>query len=214
LIPKLLEWADVALPKVWSFLTIHLIPKLTELASVTLEALKQAIDMQIKSWQWLLDKITELWSWISEIFIPWVKETFIPDALEAIREVVDKITEAFEKAIEAIKKFLDKLADLIKKAKEAADAMNPFTGGSPSPLELGLRGAAAAMRQLSAVEMPRLAATMYPMPAYAPATAAGGSSTTHNVTVPITANIYSAMDAEEFQIRVERAVVRATRRYG
>jgi hypothetical protein len=195
------------------FVKNMLIPILEDLARKTLELLKRKIDLIKRAWYAVLSAMKEIWSWVVDVFIPFIEEQFAA-ALEKLRELIDAVKDAFERVKAAIQSVIEKLEALIRKAKEAAEAMNPFTGGSPSPLELGLRGAARAMRELSAVEVPRLTASMQMAPA--PVYAGGGISpvgaTTNNVTVPITANIYNGMDVAEFQIRVENAVTRAINR--
>jgi hypothetical protein len=208
------DFVRLALALVWMFITDKLIPKLTELGRDTLAFLKRVIGIQIRAWLKLLGGIQDLWTWVNEVFIPWIEEKFVK-ALELIKEVIDKIKEGFDKVIKAAEKLIEWLEKLIEKLREAAAAANPFTGGSPSPLELGLRGAARAMQQLATVEVPRLSASMQmaPSPAYAGGGFAPAGGMTNNVTVPIgPVYIQNDMDMAAFEIRVENAVKRQINR--
>lgn len=143
------------------------------------------------------------------------------EILMQIAEIFELMAERMAEAVLQITSEIDKLhealSDLIDKAEEAKNAMEDagLIGASPSRLELGLRGAAQAMRQLATIEMPKLSAAMTrvggPTMAHAPVAAAGGMAGA-SVTVPITANIYNDLDAEAFYIRVEQAVTRAVAR--
>jgi hypothetical protein len=206
------------------FVESVLIPKLNELSRQALELLKRKLDIVKQAWDKVKAAIVEVYTFVTETFIPFLQETFAG----VLNWFKDKILKPFadmwdrvRNAINDVKKALEKLKDL---AEEVADALRDvgLLGESPSKFELDLRGQAKAMRQLSQVEFPRLAASIQaprlqsftPAMAYGGAAAAGGVSRSVTVQVPITANIYNQMDAESLGIFVEQRVVRAFRRYG
>jgi hypothetical protein len=198
-----LAW-DLLKMAVWIvqlFFTNIVAPKLRELATDAVEFLKTKVyDLKLE-FQWLLGRVQDFVYYVRDEFIPFLKEKFA----EALNWFRDKVLKPFADMWDRVKEAID----LVMKALEKL-------------IEMDLRGAAKAMRQLSQVEMPRLAASVQAprLQTFTPATAyagAGTASVTRSVSVQVPIGpvyIQGEMDAEAFQVRVERAVVRASRRFG
>jgi methyl-accepting chemotaxis protein len=187
--------------------TIRLMRELTE---TVIQLFRRMRDLVVRAVREMIARVLAALEEFYEI----LKEDTLVKIAEIFEEMAGRIAEAIAKINEEIDRLNCALDDLIDKANKARDALEGagLIGKSPSKLELDLRGAVQAMRRLSAVEMPRLSASVAriggPVPAYAPAAAGGMAST--SVTVPIgPVYISGRTDIREFELRVEDAVRRA-----
>lgn len=158
-------WTNTLLPAiegVWAFIQDSLVP----LFEALWELLEVAGGLALTALQgiWenvLLPAITTVWEFIQDNLIPifeslwsFISESLSP-VLEAIKERFDSVSEGVGGITGAIQTVIGWIESLIEKLNSVTlpDWMTP---GSPTPLELGLRGISSAMRDLSLNEIPRL----------------------------------------------------------
>jgi TP901 family phage tail tape measure protein len=180
-----------ALEIVWEFIENSLFPLLSSLWELLSVSISTALTALAGLWENVFKPALEaVWKFISEDFNP---------VLEAMKDFFDDIADAIDVVIGWIGQLVNKIRDI-----DLPDWMTP---GSPTPLELGLRGMADAMRDISEIELPRMA-TSFNMVAGGQVSASpviqGGSNITFGDT-----NINSGMDQAIFEERVRMAVAGA-----
>jgi len=164
-------WQNVLLPAinaVWAFIRDYLVPLFQALIQVWIATMKLELTILAGIWQnVLLPALSAVWSFIKDKVIPIFRELidFIVETVgpkvEWLTGLVDKLKGVFEAVRDAIGKATDKLKAFADKIKELGDKLPDWMKpGSPTPLEIGLWGINNAIRQLSSVELPRLAASM------------------------------------------------------
>ncbi len=186
-IPKALRvltdvWEIVLLPAltvVWEFVRDRLIPFLSSLAELVGAILYKAAEALAGLWQNVLAPALEIvWNWLKKVAAA-ISETLQPvlewlrdKALPPLERAIGRISDAFGTAADMVSGLADRIRNL-----SLPDWLTP---GSPTPLEIGLRGIAAAMGDLSRVAMPRLQAELDLLPAAGLERAAGqGPAQTH-----------------------------------
>jgi phage-related protein len=234
LITDLVDWAKRTIAE----MVEKLIQKFQELKDKILQIIENFKNMVIEKMKLIIEQFNKLRDAVTEILnklLEFAKLDKVFDALKTtLADLAEKIL-AFAKRIatalipdwpfklyEAFKGIRDFIGEAYEKLKAflgtIADAVIPdwLMPGSPTPLELGLRGIADAMRELSTFELPRLNAAM----TYSPAGAVTGgmTSTTSNlvnVTVPV-GPIYMSGNADmaTLEMTIERGVVKALTRRG
>jgi len=209
-------WQTILLPaiqSVWSFLQEYVIPLIQALIEVWIAILKLELTILAGIWQnVLLPALRAVWNFIQGTLIPIFQRltNFIADEVgprvKWLTDLVNSLKSAFQKVADFIKKAIDKLKEFADEINKLGDKLPDWmTPGSPTPLELGLRGINDAMRQLSSVELPRLSASMTVMPARFEAGA--GMTTTNNTNFNMTVNTAAAPQSVIQQFEVMRALV-------
>ncbi len=129
----------------------------------------------------------------------------------ALNKVSTFLTNTFTPAWEAIKRVVDTVKTAIDNIGLALASVNiPSWAdpGSPTPFELGLRGMAAAMSELSGVEVPRLADSLLSLPTPGGGTRAFESNTSNFFNQTINTNAGVTAVTQGFNIN--RSMVQAT----
>jgi phage-related protein len=142
-----LLWQETLLPAIqaiWGFIEANLIPIITALAELIGAVLGLALDVIIGLFTALNDYLVENLAPHMETFGAWLNETFGP-ALEGISDWLQKVVDWFQK-------LKDKVSNI-----RLPDWMTP---GSPTPLEIGLRGIASAMQELTTSKLPAFKAEL------------------------------------------------------
>lgn len=142
LIPLILTLIEAFMP-----LLEAILPPLTELFTGIIGVLMEIISA-------VLPPLTDLIKGLTEKFNEW-----LPVVKNVASFLSDKLQGAFEGISNAIKKVVDWVRDLIQKFKDVKDALPDFlVPGSPTPLELGLRGINDAMKDINRTGLPSLQA--------------------------------------------------------
>jgi TP901 family phage tail tape measure protein len=160
-----------ALEKVWKFITGDLLPGIKDLVNLGLNVLKTASDVVAGVWN---NDIKPAFETAKKIFED--VTAFINEHLgKAIQWLSDNVFSGLNKALEGIKGVLNWFLDKLQKLKDLIGSiklpswMDP---GSPTPLELGILGINAALRDMNSLlgdtaSLPimRMGAVMPAMPA-------------------------------------------------
>lgn len=171
-IPKALQflsdvWQNVlqpALEAVWGFIQADLVPLLEALAELVGAVLYKAGQALAGLWQNVLAPALEtVWKWLGDTakvigeklqpVLEWLRDKALPP----IERALAAVSSAFSKVTDKVKSLADRIRNL-----KLPDWLTP---GSPTPLEIGLRGIAAAMGDLSRLAVPRLQAELELLPA-------------------------------------------------
>lgn len=171
------ETLKPALEKVWAFIVDDLVPALVTIWEWLAENIPPAIEDLARFWEETLKPALEkVWAFITEELIPMFEliVTVVREGVGAAFDwlktnILEPVGEAFRTIGDAIKDVIDWFRNLIDKIGELK-LPDWLTPGSPTPLELGLRGIGKAMRQLSTMQVPQLSMEL------AAATAAPGMS--------------------------------------
>jgi hypothetical protein len=171
-IPKALQflsdvWQNVlqpALEKVWAFVQADLVPLLEALAELVGAVLYKAGQALAGLWQNVLAPALEtIWKWLGDT------AKVIGEKLQPVLEWLrDKALPPIERALAAVSSAFSKVTDKVKSLADRIRSLKLpdwLTPGSPTPLEIGLRGIAAAMGDLSRLAVPRLQAELELLPA-------------------------------------------------
>jgi len=156
-----------ALQQVWAFVQNNQLPLFMALADLLKTTLTVAVTALAGIWQnVLLPALQKAGAWISTTFGP-ILDTFV-GWLGKVTGGAEGISSAFEKVIGWVQNLTAKLGDI-----KLPEWMTP---GSPTPWELGLRGIADALNEVSGAQLPQLGAGMggLPTPALAGAGAMAG----------------------------------------
>lgn len=161
-------WQNVLLPAirtVWSFLQGSIFPlfqaignflsavfsvALTALAGIWQNVLQPALQVV---WEWLAEKLQPVFETLSAF----VQDTVIPAISDIASWFGDKLQPAISGVSSVISSVIDWLNSLAEKLRNL-DLPDWMTPGSPTPWELGLRGVADALDEVSKKELPRLEA--------------------------------------------------------
>jgi hypothetical protein len=129
----------------------------------------KVLDIFTKTRDFVRDKLGPIFDWFRlNIIVP------VKTAFDAINEVVKKI--------------IDKFATLFDKLEEAKDALPSWMRpGSPTPLEIGLRGIGDAMADLANFQLPALTTSLEMLPVSAEGVAAGNGTTEEKIVM----NVYT-----------------------
>jgi TP901 family phage tail tape measure protein len=148
-------WTNTILPALtafWQFLQANLFPQLSAMANLISAVLSVAFTALAGIWQnVVLPNLQKLWSWFQEKILPvlqtvasWLKEKLSP-AFDGLSKTIGKVVD-----------WINSLAEKLRNMK-LPDWMTP---GSPTPWELGLRGVADALQQLSRSNLPTFQAAL------------------------------------------------------
>jgi len=171
-----------AIEAVWAFINDYLVPMFTALWDLLSTVGTLVITALAVLWETTLKPALEkVWGFIKDNVIPIFDDlwAFLQDNLMPILETVSKfLGGAFTTAWNAIIKVIEYFISLINLAIKALESLKPpppFTPGSPTPFERGLRGIADAMADLNRMQLPQLQANLN--------AAGGGNNTTFNLTM-------------------------------
>jgi TP901 family phage tail tape measure protein len=168
-----------ALEMVWSFITESLFPLIVALVDFFDAAFTLAVRVMAGLWQNVLQPALEgVWEFIKIYALPIfeaLEEFWIEHLDPAIEDLADLFAVTLKTAwedfmevadwarihvLDPVKKAFDAIAgaikDVIRFINDCAEALRsvdlgPFTPGSPTPFEIGLRGIADAMREVEAL---------------------------------------------------------------
>jgi hypothetical protein len=142
-------WTDVLLPKIqffWAWVKTNILPLLANLAKFFGSIIFTAVKALAGLWQNVLfPALSTLWGWFKEKILPILRD--VSDWLQdKLRPAFDAITTA----IQGVSTWLGTMADKIMNL-ELPDWLTP---GSPTPLEMGLKGINDQMALLQRKSMP------------------------------------------------------------
>ena len=164
-------WNNVLLPAiqmVWSWLSQHVFPLFQAVARFLRAVFSKALEIVAGVWQNILQPaieavwgvIQDVWGYIREKLQPvfeWVAD-FIENTLGPIFEwLSDVVLDGLKWALDAIGGILDGITDAFNWLADAIENIRLpdwLMPGSPTPLELGLRGILGTMDQLQRMGMP------------------------------------------------------------
>jgi phage-related protein len=203
-------WTNVLLPslrQIWAFIQEYIIPILDALASVWIAFLKLELKILAGIWQnVLLPALRAVWDFITGSLIPIFKSLVdfisqqVGPKVKWLTGLAEKLEGAFKKVKDVLKGVVDRLKELARKINELGDKLPDWmTPGSPTPLELGLRGINDAMRQLSRVEVPRMSAALQ-MAAPVGMLAGPVSNTTTNFNMTVNTGASPAGVVQQYEV--------------
>jgi hypothetical protein len=153
-------WEDTiwpAMQNVHGWMKTELSPYLEGLVEFISAVWRYAIDNISDAWKNLLDvALKPLKEYLSSTLGPYIEGTFVGKILQGLVDIITKIWEGLKTAIWYFSELGDKLkrlANIINNLPRLGD----YIGRSPSPLEKGLAGINKTMRELSQIELPKLA---------------------------------------------------------
>ena len=166
-------WNNVLLPAItaiWDFLNTYILPIFSALANVAIAVLKAELEILASIWENVLKPALEvIWSFIQGSIIPIFDKvaTVIRDTLgPAFQWLEDHVLGPVASAFEAVKGAISGIVSLLNRVADAISSMDwsklPkwLIPGSPTPLELGVRGINSAVSELARVQLPRLERAM------------------------------------------------------
>lgn len=167
-------WNTVLLPAlqgVWNFIQTNLIPLFLAVGQVTEAVVGKAVTALAGIWQNVLQPaLAQVWGFIQTNLLP-ILETLVGNginlALDAARTFASFWQSTLAPAINAVASVIQKVIDFLNELANkigSLDLPDWLTPGSPTPWEIGLRGVASAMQQLSRSEVPALAREMAALP--------------------------------------------------
>jgi len=171
-----------ALETVWAFIQNNIMPLFEALANLTSAVVGAQVSALAGIFQnVLMPAMSAVWAFIREKIIPIftdasdaARDTLGP-ALDWLSGLLGPLEDAFKgikSAIKSVVDWINRLADRIRNL-DVPDWMRP---GSPTPLELGLRGIAGAMSQLARVQIPQFSAELQQTYDVEGGTAGGGGN--------------------------------------
>jgi phage-related minor tail protein len=165
-------WTTVlwpAIQSVWNWLSTVLFPFLVALGNAISTIVGAAVQKLGEIWvNTLLPNIKKAIAWIDTNVLP------------KLQPIADFFGGKFAEALTAIKDLFQKITDWIKKMTTALENMTLpswLTPGSPTPLELGLRGINSAMSDLTRGALPNFSAGLQFQTSLGSMLAAGSSQT-------------------------------------
>jgi hypothetical protein len=181
-IQKVADWIAVNLPKaiegLVAFIEDPLIPVIGKVVSWLEENVPKAVETAGNIFEWLkINVLTPLWEFIQDPLIPIIEKIWdwlkvkVPEAVnkagEVLKWIKEKVLEpvynAFKDIIDVIGDVIQWFSDLWAKIQEGVGLLPDWlVPGSPTPFELGLRGIASAMRDLSTIQFPALGGQLTP----------------------------------------------------
>jgi hypothetical protein len=189
-----------------------------------------------EAWQTFKDKVAEVWGWIETNFIEPLRN-FINTELTDLKEMFDtaltnaintfkvNVLDPLVAGFDALKDAASKLWDKIVKVKDTLllfpwKLLQLLSGGSPSPLSIGVDYAAKSFEKLAKVSLPQVnkqlvmmqSAGLSSAPLVNAPAVMGGSSSSQSVSVQMGGvNITSGMDEALFEARVLNIVQKGLR---
>lgn len=166
-------WNNVLLPAimaVWDFLNTYIMPIFAALANVAIAVLKKQIEFLALLWEHTLKPALEtVWKFIQDNVIPIfeaIAAKLEGPIADAINWFVEHVLDPLAGAWQAVKDAIGGIAGLIQRVADAISNMDwsklPdwLVPGSPTPLELGVRGINDAVAELAGLQLPRLERAM------------------------------------------------------
>lgn len=159
-------WTSTLLPaiqSVWAWMNSTLLPFFTALAQFLSAVLGKAVEAAAGFWQNVLQPALEnFYKFVVENVVPviqqvveWLGEKLTPVVQTVAKYVGDTLTKAFEGVSQAIQDVTKWLSDMATKIS-GLSLPDWLTPGSPTPFEIGLRGIASAMDDVTSVSLPGL----------------------------------------------------------
>lgn len=144
-----------AIKKVWAWMDGTLFPFIKDLNDFLGNIFTKSLEALKIAWELLKPAIEAVWKFLKEDLWPIVQDVndFIGDVFKA---TIDGLKGAFYGVRDAIIAVYNWLVELWNKIK-SIDLPDWMTPGSPTPWEMGLRGVADAMDELSRKQMPEFA---------------------------------------------------------
>ncbi len=180
-IPKALKfladtWTNVlwpAIQKIWQFLSVDMMPIWQALGNLIGVIVVTDIKILTGIWQNVLQPaLAAIWDWIQNKVIPAFKSWW--NSMTPVRDIISSIAG-----------WIQTMADRLKNLK-LPDWLTP---GSPTPLELGLRGIMDVMGELNRITLPKLAANIQLRGQPAPVAAQAGAASVQRQQILIYGNI-------------------------
>lgn len=211
-------WNGVLLPalqRVWQFLQQHVFPLFQSIGNFLGSAFSLVITALSGLWQKvLLPAMTKVWEFVDRYLMPVIKglAAYFMDKMEpAIR--------AIGRAFDWVRGLIDKLANGLDWLKgHLPDWLTP---GSPTPLELGLKGIGSELNKLSRTALPKfsMGIDQTPLPAFAgqgsqlAAAAAGGAGGSSQIVVQFAYQpTFSFADANEAEYKIAPMIEKTVRK--
>ena len=176
-----------ALQRTWDFITNCVIPIFKALAEVGQAILGLAIKVVTALFEKNIETLKTIWAFIKDNIIPIFKKLggVTKDTLGGpLQWLAENILPKTEKAFNAIKDAVSSVVDWIQRLADkirSIEIPDWLQGHSPPPMAFWFGDIAAAVRQLSAVELPRLIADFNAMGSTMPVPAMpGGNVSTYN----------------------------------
>lgn len=198
------ETLKPALETVWKFISEDLLPLFEAIVELFNVALTKALEAISGIWEKTLKPaLKTVWEFIDQNLLPILKdiavffETTLKTAMEEANPILEGIKGVFEaigKAVGDVVAFIKDLTEKIKAIK-LPDWMDP---GSPTPLEIGLRGIAGAMQEVAALSGGMFAGA--PSGITVGAAGGGGAAPTARPGTQVTNNITNNNEGNEFNL--------------
>jgi len=206
-IPKAIEvvrgfWLDKlqpALQAVWAFIDDKVLPLFRAVGEVLSAVVGKAAEATAGLWQnvlapaieWVHDKLKQVWEYIDQNILPIYRTMW--ELIEgplgvAFQWFSDHVLAGWKLAFEGIGAAISKVTGWLEGLAGKIGALKLpdwLTPGSPTPFELGLRGIADAMADLTKIELPQLETGLGSAGSSARQVATPGGSTTINIMVDL-----------------------------
>jgi hypothetical protein len=203
-----------ALTKVWEFIQDPLLPILGTLISEGLDMVKGAVEFLVTAWDTIRPAFETVTGFIADPLLPLLGR-LISDGLDKVKAAAKVFADFWngplKGAINGVKDAIDNILgfiqDLINKLGEIdlPDFMQP---GSPTPWEMGLRGIATAMADVSGNELPKLKREMdalnEPELGLGAAGKLGGKNTLGTPSAALTGTLTLVLQDERTIMRLDR----------
>lgn len=144
-------WSNKLLPAikiVWQWISTNLIPLFTAVGNLVGVVVKQRFELMVAVWKNVLIPVLQaMWQFIQDNFMP---------VLRSLGSYVGGVLSAAFKGLTTI---IQIITGLVKKLTEVFSSMTLpkwLTPGSPTPLEMGLRGVADATKQVVRSGLPNI----------------------------------------------------------
>ncbi|MCJ7532263.1 MAG: phage tail tape measure protein, partial [Anaerolineales bacterium] len=166
-------WNDTlkpAISNVWSFIEVYAWPVFLKIATWLGETIGKVITTAAGFWNDTLKPALEaVWKFIKEDLLPIFEDIggFLKDTLQGI---LNGISGAFDAVAKAVQWVIDKIKEVIEWFAKVGDSLPDWLNpGSPTPLEMGLRGIAAQLKNINQLtgSMPLFNGLSATMPALA-----------------------------------------------
>src|SRR3989304_5890193 len=186
-----------ALETVYLFIKNYVWPIFEDVGEWLLTTIGTAIEAAAKFWNETLKPALEgVWKFISESLLPAFKDigTYLGETLKGI---LNGIETAFNGIKQAIGWVIEKVIEVIEWFKKVGESLPDWLNpGSPTPLELGLRGITKQMKELNqvAMNMPLFNGLGATMPALAMAGAAASQINSGPTSYSANTTIYTNRD--------------------
>ncbi len=135
--PVLVDWIQQA----WEWMSVHLFPVIREGAEIVIPILVEALDNFVLGVSIVWDWLQVLWAYIDQNILP---------IFSSLWQGIGNVVTAVQNLITWLQNLWDKFTQI------DLGAMWNLIGQSPSPLEAGIMGANAALREMARSALPEL----------------------------------------------------------